>query len=167
MPDRPVQTDPVDEPQLPAGLVEALGGLYRAGPEVPAGIDRAILAGARAGYLRRRRFWLAARAVGATAAAAAAIAIAVVAYRDRGRSASAPVATTQGGARAAARGDVDGNGRVDILDAFLLARKVQAGAATADDVNGDGVVDRRDVDAVARIAVRVDAGAADAKGGVR
>jgi hypothetical protein len=58
-------------------------------------------------------------------------------------------------------GDVDGNGRVDILDAFLLAKKADAHARPAakwEDVNGDGVLDRRDVDAVAETAVRLPGG---------
>src|SRR5690348_9156996 len=95
MPDRPVHPDPVEEPELPAALVEALGGLHPR-PAVPSEMDRAILAEARAGFLRRRRFWVAARAVGATAAAAAAIVLAVVAVRERRQ--AAPVAATQGAA---------------------------------------------------------------------
>jgi len=95
MVDRPNQLNPAEAPEAPAGLVEALGGLYRAGP-VPVEVDRAILAEARAGYARRRRFWLAARAVGAASAAAAAMVIAVVAYRGRGPAGSGPIAATQG-----------------------------------------------------------------------
>src|SRR6185503_17586917 len=112
-----------------------------------------------------------ARALGATAAAAAAVAIAVVAYRDRGHSGRAPLAATRGVTPSAAQGDVDGNGRVDILDALVLAKKLRdhpgATPRAGEDVNGDGVVDRFDVDAVARLAVRVGAGADDGKGGVR
>ena len=166
MEDRPIHSDPADAPEAPAGLVEALGGLYRAGPAVPVEVDRAILSEARAGYARRRRFWLAARAVGAASAAAAAIVIAVVAYRGRGPAGSGPVAATQG-AVSAVPGDMDGSGRVDILDALVLAKKVQANPAGApgsrEDVNGDGELDRRDVDRVAEIAVSV----GDAKGGLR
>jgi hypothetical protein len=157
----PVDPDPPGEPQLPAALVEALGGLHPR-PVVPAEIDRAIVAEARAGFLRRRRFWVAARSVGATAAAAAAIVLAVVAVRERRHALPAPVATTRG---AAGVGDIDGSGRVDILDAFLLARRVRDGAATpADDVTGDGVVDQSDVDRVAGMAVSVGDGG---KGGLR
>jgi len=157
MPDRPVHPDPAEESELPAALVEALGGLHR-GPAVPGEIDRAILAEAKAGYLRRRRFWLAARAAGATAAAAA-IVIAVVAVRERRERAAAPVAAV------VMPGDLDRSGRVDILDAFLLARRVRDGSSTnGDDVTGDGVVDQRDVDRVAGLAVSVGDGG---KGGLR
>ena len=55
---------------------------------------------------------------------------------------------------------------MDVLDAFLLARRVRDGTATpVDDVNGDGVVDHRDVDRVAGLAVSVEGGGA--KGGLR
>jgi hypothetical protein len=147
MPDRQTQSDP----KLPERLVEELRGL-QPGLTVPAEVDRAVLGEARAGYARRRRFWLAARAVGAASAAAAAAVVVLVLYLDHRKKASAPVAATQ-----AIAGDVDGNGRVDILDAFVLARKVEAKAQAAkgDDVNGDGVIDRRDVDAVAGMAVSV------------
>lgn len=156
MPDLPDHSEGVDEPALPASLVEALGGLHRHGlPEVPGEIDRAVLAEARAGYYRRRRFWVAARAIGSAAAVAAAAVVVVVVYVDRHRSAPTPVAATQ----VARPGDIDGNGRVDILDAFLLAKRVEAKAppVRGDDVNGDGVVDRADVDRVAGWAVRVEA----------
>ena len=53
------------------------------------------------------------------------------------------------------RADVDQNGRVDILDAFALARRIQQGAAGGFDLNGDGVVDKLDVDFVAAQAVRL------------
>ena len=156
-----VHPDPPGEPELPAALVEALGGLHPR-PSVPSQMDRAILSEAHAGFLRRRRFWLAARAVGATAAAAAAIVLAVVAVRERRHAVPAPVAATQG---VAVAGDIDGSGRVDILDAFLLARRVRDGMTTrADDVTGDGVVDQRDVDRVAALAVSVGDGG---KGGLR
>jgi hypothetical protein len=70
--------------------------------------------------------------------------------------------------------DIDRNGRVDILDAFKLAKHIEtAGPAERDpilqidrkmgtqkewDINGDGVIDRSDVDIVARAAVRLDKG---------
>ena len=56
--------------------------------------------------------------------------------------------------------DIDGNGRVDILDAFKLARGIEGveRGATEWDINGDGVVNREDVDYVAFKAVRLDKG---------
>ena len=58
------------------------------------------------------------------------------------------------------REDLDHSGRVDILDAFALARRL-ASPGQIDlqwDMNGDGVVDERDVDVVARAAVRLPTG---------
>ncbi len=51
--------------------------------------------------------------------------------------------------------DIDGNGRIDILDAFVIARAIESGSLLSStwDVTADGVVDLRDVDAVAAAAV--------------
>lgn len=51
--------------------------------------------------------------------------------------------------------DLDGSGRVDIVDAYLLATGLKAG-----DVNGDGRVDAADVEALAREAVSLGGGSA-------
>lgn len=48
------------------------------------------------------------------------------------------------------RHDLDGDGRVTIVDAFVLAR----GTGPAIDVDGDGVSDARDVERLADLAVR-------------
>lgn len=54
--------------------------------------------------------------------------------------------------------DIDQNGRVDILDAFKLAKHIESTgpAETEWDINGDGLIDRSDVDVVALAAVRLD-----------
>lgn len=63
--------------------------------------------------------------------------------------------------------DIDLNGRVDILDAFLLAKQIEFAEQTEKDlslrkqgwdVNKDGLVNDRDVDTVAYAAVRLDKG---------
>jgi hypothetical protein len=56
--------------------------------------------------------------------------------------------------------DIDRNGRVDILDAFKLARYIETAgpAESVWDINGDGQIDRSDVDMVALAAVRLDKG---------
>ena len=56
--------------------------------------------------------------------------------------------------------DIDENGRVDILDAFKLARYVESAERTEKkwDINGDGLVNSNDVDMVASAAVRLDKG---------
>jgi hypothetical protein len=59
---------------------------------------------------------------------------------------------------AAAPEDINGDGRIDILDALALARMVDSPRSPSleHDVNGDGRVDRADVQAVAGAAVRLD-----------
>jgi len=56
--------------------------------------------------------------------------------------------------------DIDRNGRVDILDAFKLARHIESADHTETewDFNGDGQIDRSDVDVVAFAAVRLHKG---------
>ena len=56
--------------------------------------------------------------------------------------------------------DIDHNGRVDILDAFKLARQIKDTDQVESkwDINGDGLVDNSDVDVVALAAVRLDKG---------
>lgn len=155
MPEPPRHPAPADEPELPSGLVAALEGLSDPAPPVPRAVDHAILTDARAGFSRRRRFRLAVAWAGATAATAAAVVVLVLNLRLE-RAPSGPVATTR---EQTVAGDIDGNGRVDILDAFVLSRRINAHSAISrDDFNGDGVVDTKDVDAVAAIAVRLPAG---------
>jgi hypothetical protein len=56
--------------------------------------------------------------------------------------------------------DIDQNGRVDILDAFKLAKHIESSDRTETkwDFNGDGLIDQSDVDVVALAAVRLDKG---------
>jgi hypothetical protein len=63
-------------------------------------------------------------------------------------------------APAYAREDVNRDGRVDILDAFLLARQLQSGdnPGSSLDLNGDGVVDHRDAESIAAKAVKLEKG---------
>lgn len=59
-----------------------------------------------------------------------------------------------------AREDINQDGRVDILDAFQLARALQSETkpAAASDVNQDGVVDWRDTEFIAGRAVKLGKG---------
>jgi len=56
-----------------------------------------------------------------------------------------------------AREDFNHDGKVDILDAFALARQIKSSAplSTTSDINGDGVVDGRDVALIATHAVQL------------
>ena len=55
------------------------------------------------------------------------------------------------------RGDIDGSGRVDIVDAYLLARRLETQGKLEKhwDLTGDGEIDEGDVKAVAARAVSV------------
>lgn len=59
-----------------------------------------------------------------------------------------------------AREDLNHDGRVDILDAFQLAREVRSGTTLPSnrDLNHDGVVDGRDADLIASDAVKLEKG---------
>jgi hypothetical protein len=143
------------------------GSAPPAGP-VPPEIDQAILEAYRRAvpparktvFFPVRRRWVA-PAVGAAAAAALILALAgPVLKRTPSRDDAAPprsaveeLAADQGSVPA--EGDINGDGTVDILDAFRLARALQGpeGSASRADINSDGRVDLFDVDAVARRAV--------------
>ncbi len=54
-------------------------------------------------------------------------------------------------------GDLDASGRVDILDAYRLAKAIQSGdMPSRGDVNSDGAIDSADVEALAMLAVRLE-----------
>jgi Dockerin type I domain len=139
---------------LPAGLQADLSALYPT-PRVPAVVNARVLNDAAATYARQARHRRRLRWVGAGAAAAAAVVIVALILPHR-----AGVVGPQ--PRYSLRGDLDGNGRVDILDAFSLARELRdAGGKPLRgdrlrDVNGDGAIDQKDVDLLARMAVQVE-----------
>jgi hypothetical protein len=137
----------LDESQEPASpmLQRDLGALYNAETTIPPNMNERILNRARseltASALRGRRMRI--LRFGAVAAAAAVILLAIWL-----RPSPAP-------------GDLDGDGTVDILDALVLARRIESDQTldvpTAD-LNNDGIVDRRDVDAIAARSVQLDRG---------
>jgi hypothetical protein len=53
--------------------------------------------------------------------------------------------------------DINRDGDVDILDAFALARKIEAGEKAAD-LNHDGEIDQRDIETITSDVVRLDKG---------
>ena len=112
---------------------------------VPPTLDQAILKQAQERFSPKQkpnpfRFWNWL----ALAGVAALIAIAIFIFpRTR------PAAT--------AREDINGDGRVDILDALALAKSIETGKGSGTlDQNGDGKIDDADVQAVASVAVRLD-----------
>jgi hypothetical protein len=138
------ETAPDPEPTAPARLAEDLRLLVDREIPVPAATDEAILGPARRTLGRRRTL----RRLRWTGVAAALVLPARLRRSHR----------QPGPDRVAWREDVDANGRVDILDAFVLARRLRAGEPLDArwDVTGDGRVDAADVDRIARQAVRLD-----------
>jgi hypothetical protein len=152
-----------------AGKLSAeLNALFEPRLPVPPEVDRAVLDRAHEHFVRlqsteggQRRF----RWVGLWRIAAAAAVIILAFSLDLTKK---PKPTTNSSVVAEARAiDIDRNGRVDILDAFKLARHIESvGRTKANlslrrqglDMNGDGLVNRDDVDLVALAAVRLDKG---------
>ena len=157
MTDQMQQIDPRDEPGLPRQLVEDLTELYRPPAGVPQELDDEIIHAARRqfGDTRRSRLW---GGLGLTAAAVLIVFLMQQLLQPTSRP-SAPAVRSP--LFLVSRQDIDHNGRVDILDAFTLARRIESGATSAgeSDVNGDGRVDQADVDAVAMAAVQLSGGA--------
>ena len=125
-----------DNDQIPEALIAALREADKARLLIPPELDAAILERARANIARDRRRitpWL---------AAAAALMIAAIVMFTPARK---------------AREDVNRDGRVDIRDALVLARKIADGKAQGSvwDINHDGRVDQADVVAIAALAVKL------------
>ena len=150
MPDTDGQNADTTQPEAPQRLSDDLADLYGTPFPVPPQLDRAIAAGARARFARARRSRMVLRLVEVTAAAAALLL--VLWLVEFGPQPTQPVASP---GRTPVRHDLDGNGRVNILDAFVLARYIESASTPRPDwdVNGDGRIDRTDVDTVALAAV--------------
>ena len=136
-------------PELPEELHQAIVNLHTPPIPVPAHLDRLILSAAHVRLTRRKR---AVRALGWGSIAAAAVLLITVARFSFIDKPSTP--------QVAIVGDVNGDGRVDILDAFVVARGIAHHEKLPQtwDVNGDGVVDQKDVDLLAQMAVTVSKG---------
>jgi hypothetical protein len=140
------QTPSETDLNLPGTLRDDLASLYRGSASVPSHVDDMILSAARIRLTRRRRMF---RIVRWSAAAAAAAIVVFVLRVDLVHAPSAP--------QLAQTDDINHDGRVDILDAYVVARAIahHQTLAAAWDVNGDGVVDQKDVDMIANSAVHI------------
>lgn len=152
----PVPDNP-DRDEAPDALRADLAALYQPPRPVPPQVDEDIhyRAAERLRDFRRTRRW------GRFAAAAAFVLMVFGLERVLQR----PPVESREPARetlvaAPPVDDIDGSGRVDILDALVLTLRLDAGGTVQPqwDVNGDGRVDRADVDAVAQKAVRLTGG---------
>lgn len=133
-------------------LSEDLNTLFKPQFSVPPELDRAIIDKAHQHFIpkhwRHRIFHHISIWRIAAAAAVIIFAFSLNLTQKPGPSTSRSVLV---GAQAV---DIDRNGRVDILDAFKLARHIESADAEKKwDINGDGFVNRKDVDLVASAAV--------------
>ncbi len=146
-------------PMTPPRLAEDLRMLH--GGELPEHLARLVLLRAErelagAEVRRRNRFRLQKLAAAAAGVALFLLVARLVSNRPMpgsGRGAAVPAPVV----KADPAYDVTGDGSVNILDAFRLARLLEGeGATGAWDANGDGRVDRADVDTIAMRAVRLE-----------
>lgn len=154
------QSDHLSESDLPQALADDLAGLFPPPGSVPGEVDRAILSDARRHLVGRGRSRLIFRLAPLTAAAAAiALVFWAVSQRTPTPSDQQPVAQ-RAAVQTRLTEDIDANGRVDILDAFVLAKRVEGRGSLESrwDFTGDRIVDGRDVDHVALAAVSIDKG---------
>lgn len=137
-------------------FAEDIKRIYKASATVPAEIDRAILAKASQKLTRPRSRFHILRWIGPVAAAAAIIIIACISLNQNQKSSVAPM-----DALVKNYSDIDNSGRIDILDAFKLAKYIQSenNIDKKWDMNGDGYVDGDDVEKIALVAVSLDKGA--------
>ncbi len=159
-PDIPTDSDL----QAPPAFARDLKALYAPPSAIPLTTDQAILARTRPQRVGRRRKRLLLRWAVPPAAAAAVIMWVVFNPFVTPQVENSPFGEPAGilGTRQLAdRHDIDGNGRVDILDALALARSIKDNRVAEQpwDFNGDDAIDRKDVDTVAQSAVRLNKGA--------
>src|SRR5262245_23526510 len=128
---------PEDHLEAPKNLIRALRGLPGPNVFIPPSLDDSILGAAQRHLVSRARpayswSWLT-----PSLALASIIVFLVVAGPLQKR------ASHEGMAAQITHEDVNQDGRVDVLDAFALARQLRDHGATTTgwDVNGDGIVD--------------------------
>jgi hypothetical protein len=149
------QHDPDDAIEAPPKLVSALKRLPQEPVFIPPTVDETVLRAARRhleGPRQARPRWF---RLMPWVTAAAAIMLLTAIPRFFKQPASGPARDA-----AFAHWDLNHDGRVDILDAFALARELKQGGTgnLQWDANGDGMVDDRDVAAIAARAVKLEQG---------
>ncbi len=145
--------------KIPERLRRDMRELYSPPRGVPLEVDMAIVNGAEKRLSKRKGRRNILRWVATGAAAAVIIMALSVSDLWRSRQESSPVDPAKKTAQFV-REDIDCSGRVDILDAFTLAKMVEKGGEMPGDwdMNADGVVNKDDVDSIANTAVKVQKG---------
>ena len=151
-------TNPMDEDEIedrvPDLLRSAMMDRYGSVAEVPESVDQAILADARRQLASRVAPRRATRWTGWKMAAVASTIVAACVFLFVKSPFTQTGSPKNGVTQVASPRDFDGNGRVDILDAFAMARDIRSGRTLSMyDVNGDGRQDQSDVDELAKQAV--------------
>ena len=151
--------------ELPESVSAELKNRYGHLPAVPAEIDKAILADARRHFeqhgpatqrpARRRRVSVWQWTAIASAVGAACVMLFTLRPQHPAQNISVATGSQASSSQDDLRSDVDLNGRVDILDAFAMARQFRDGSKEPRDFNHDGRFDELDIDLVAREAVKL------------
>jgi len=165
MNESPTPNSPED--QLPQEVVAALRQRNAPPSAVPDSVENTILADVTAHFSqisepkpvpqKSRRFAWVAWSSGTLAAAV--LLFAVIPSKPQPgntRSISFSAVETAGSSmEELLRGDIDQSGDINILDAFALARSIEAGSNELPgwDQNGDGITDRADINLIAQNAV--------------
>ena len=153
-----MHTPPTDEPgaedgklQAPKKLLAALKNLPSERVFIPPYVNERILRAAQQQLEKPQRKNLLRWWIGWTAATAAIAFVAGFAHLF-----TKPDRETNGRTEFT-REDINRDGRVDVLDAFALARKIKSGSSQREfDLNGDGVVNQRDSEIIAMHAVKLE-----------
>ena len=176
--DKRNQSQPEQEPEAPAKLVTDLKDLHKEHIFVPPKVDQSILNAAReqleetsrepAEQETARQPWIPQWAPWAAAASLMLLLFLTLpgekhtspsALAEASVSAEevAPKQKPLSPAAMISRKDINKDGQVDILDAFMLASRIQTGAIEENwDINGDGQVNQADVEEISAFAVKLD-----------
>jgi hypothetical protein len=141
----------------PPRLISALKQVSGRGTFIPPTVDESVLRVARRHLDRPQRGRLISFRFMPWAIAAGAAAVVIGLLAHFGARWNSPASRQP----AYAREDLNRDGRVDMLDAFVLARQIKTGrgaAAPGLDLNGDGAVDERDAAVIAAHSVRLEKG---------
>jgi hypothetical protein len=149
-------TDDLRQDEAPRKLREALSVFSATPNPVPSAVDDAVLTMARGKLARRARIFTLRRVASFAAAAVVLLAVGLTVFAPRESAMPSRMVSVN-----APTMNVNGDGQVDILDAFALARSITLGDKDLHrwDFSRDRAVDARDVEMIAMAAVSLNKGA--------